>query len=354
MNLKCLIFVAGGTLGHINPACTVIKAWRQKHPFYHIIFIATSKEKKYHNMLIASGFDEVIYLNLQGISRKISFNNIITLFKIWKANSQIKQLIKVNKPQVVIGMGGYISGVVVRVSNKMKIPVIVHEQNSIMGLANRLCLNKCKTMLVSMPVFITHDAIKVIGNPRLDEAKMYQKFYQKGNRILVVSGTLGAKVINDQVIAFLSSADSLNYQTTFITGERYYQEVKAALPDKSHYKVLPFSNQLLELMSNSNLIISRSGATSIFEIIGLAVPAILIPSPNVTDNHQYFNAKYLLNNSACSLILEDELNLESLNKAIKNTINNQVYRDNLQKLARCHPTADFVKEIEDVTSSYQR
>ena len=169
------------------------------------------------------------------------------------------------------------------------IKTILHEQNAVMGLANKMCLKRVNKVLLTFPIDKIPNSI-VIGNPRLIEAS--RKTLNKiSNHITVLSGSLGSEVINNIIVDFLKTPLSTQYFTTLITGKRYYEEVVKTLgtnKDK-HFEVMPLSSNILDIMASSSLIISRSGATTIFEIIGLNIPSILIPSPNVVNNHQYFH-----------------------------------------------------------------
>ncbi len=329
--IKVICFVAGGTLGHINPALSMIKTLKNKQNHLRIIMILTDKERKYDFLSKNPYIDQIIYYKVDGFNRYNLGKNIKNICKIYQTFKGIKKLLKKEKITQVIGMGGYISAIAIKAAKQLHIKTIIHEQNVIMGLANKMVLKDVDSVWSAFP--LDNCSSIVVGNPQMDEARSHQKNHTMDNHIVVISGTLGSKKINNVMVDFLQSPLSRSYYTTLITGKKYYEEVSAILGTQGkHYLIKPFDENLLKTLSTANLVISRSGATSIFEIIGLAVPSILIPSPNVTNNHQYYNALFLTNKEAAYLMEEKNLNIEHLNSVIKQKINSVIYIDNLNRL----------------------
>lgn len=344
--METIVICGGGTLGHILPGISFSKILKQKDT--KIVFILGVKDKRFDEFINSGKIDEVYYYDVCGLNRKNLFKNILNFIKNCNSFFKIKQLLKTKKPKIVIGMGGYISAIVLKAASSLSIKTILHEQNAVMGLANKMCIKSVNKVLLTFPIDNIPNSI-VIGNPRLIEASKIVANKIK-NHITVLSGTLGSKVINNLIVDFLKTSKSTKYYTTLITGKRYYEEVVKSLgtnKDK-HFEVMPLSSNILEIMASSSLIISRSGATTIFEIIGLNIPAILIPSPNVVNNHQYYNALYLHNKQASILLEEKDLKIESLNKTIEHCINNVVIKDNLKKIKDEYLKVSWEGLIEDV------
>lgn len=344
--METIVICGGGTLGHILPGISFSKILKQKDT--KIVFILGVKDKRFDEFINSGKIDEVYYYDVCGLNRKNLFKNILNFIKNGNSFFKIKQLLKTKKPKIVIGMGGYISAIVLKAASSLSIKTILHEQNAVMGLANKMCIKSVNKVLLTFPIDNIPNSI-VIGNPRLIEASKIVANKIK-NHITVLSGTLGSKVINNLIVDFLKTSKSTKYYTTLITGKRYYEEVVKSLgtnKDK-HFEVMPLSSNILEIMASSSLIISRSGATTIFEIIGLNIPAILIPSPNVANNHQYYNALYLHNKQASILLEEKDLKIESLNKTIEHCINNVVIKDNLKKIKDEYLKVSWEGLIEDV------
>ncbi len=346
--MKRIIFACGGTLGHIMPAIAMAHMIKEESDKTEIIFIMTSKDEKYDFIKKDSYIDKIYYYDIDGLNRKKLISNIKNIFKILKTIKKIKTIIldSVIKNTTIIGMGGYISAIVAKIARKLGTKVIIHEQNKIMGLANKLVYNEASLILSAFPLDNINSL--VIGNPRMFEARKHVK-EKKNKEILITSGSLGSKFINDLAVRWLKTNNSKNYHTTLITGKKYYEEVKKELPTISnHFQILPIVDDLLEYMSTASLVVSRAGATTIFEIIGLVIPSIIIPSPNVTNNHQYFNALFLKENEACILLEEKEINIEIFTKYVEYTINNPAIIDNLKKVNLKFPEIDLIRVINSV------
>lgn len=306
-----ILFSAGGTLGHINPALTMISYIKQKNPNIRIIFFATLKDKRFEVLTNNQDIDQIYYFDVLGIPK-----NLIKLskafFKNMKSLKEISKVIVKEKIMLGVGMGGYISGIALNECSKLKIPIVIHEQNSVIGLANKLILKKADIIFTSfmntnIPSKYNHK-VKWIGNPRYDVVKnAVVSQFQSQNHILITSGSLGSKTINDLAIDFLNSDYSKKYTTTLITGKKYYEDVISRVHKGYHYQIKPFSQNLIEELNLASMVISRAGSSTLFEILALKKPALIIPSPNVTKNHQYFNALDLANQGLLYLIKEEDL-----------------------------------------------
>lgn len=355
-----IVFAGGGTLGHIYPMMPVIERLKQLYPDIYIIFIGskTGLEKK---LLKDSPYiDEHHFLDVQGFKRKLSFKNFTTIHKYFKSLKFCQRLFTEKTPDVVIGMGGYVSAPVVKSACKLKIKTIIHEQNSVMGLANKLLLKRVDTILLSYDIALNNKKTILIGNPRSSQVyEQTPKLVKKENlipQVLVVGGSRGASQINEAVLNLGFELKNKKIKIILVTGERYYQNnIKKITALKNEYlEVLAFSNDLIGLMSQSDLVISRSGATTIAELMALKKITLFIPSPNVTNNHQYKNAKVLADHSAARILTEDKLNTYTLMNEIEELLYNTKLRQqmskNIEKFQYLDATEEFVGTIINLLS----
>ena len=247
-------------------------------------------------------------------------------------------------------MGGYISTLVIYNSLKLKKKTIIHEQNSIMGTGNKLIEKHVNLVLLTYPIKIKNKNQIVVGNPRYNEAKKIDtNKYKYSTNILVTSGTLGSKTINDIMVDFLNHQESKKYITTLITGYRYYDDVIKRIIPGIHYEVIPFTSEMLNTMSRSGIIISRAGSTSMHEILGVSSIPILIPSPNVTKNHQYHNALQFSERKLGLLIEEKDLTVETLIDALNYIQNNYyIYRESIKDYQNTLNKIDVVDIINNM------
>lgn len=348
--MDTIAFSGGGTLGHINPALSFIHKIKQEYKNkYRIIYIATTKDKEYEVLNNNLDIDQIYYLDAFGRSRSfikyplIMYHNLIAIKKI-------KKILKGEKIKLLVGMGGYISGLTMFVANILKIKTVIHEQNSVIGFANKLSAKYASCIFTSYKdtkgIFKYKEKVIYIGNPRYDECKIFNNNFIDKRNILITSGTLGAKVINDVVVELLNDLNLRGFTITLLTGKRYYDDVINKIKQNKHILVKAFSNNLLCDMNKAGIIISRAGSGTLFEILGLKKPAIVIPSPNVTDNHQYHNAMNFANEGLIKILEENNLNKDTLYEAICELINNyDTYKKALEEYKIVSPLEKFVKEL---------
>ena len=344
---KTIVISAAGTMGHINPGLSFAFLLKKYSPNIKIIFLT---QKKNTNQIIRHDYfcyiDSLFTVEATGISRKALLKNLKLIKDSFKILDKIKKLYKDHNVNLVLGMGGYLSGYATYAAKQLKIPYIIHEQNIVMGLANKLSKKKAERVLVSFPK--KGKNVVMVGNPRLLLARsvLKDKKLKMKNHILVLSGSLGASFINNLLIDFLKTSESHEYFTTLVTGKRYYDDTVKKLSEIAgeHYRVLPYLDNPLKYMKESNLLISRSGATTIFEAIGLEIPTIFIPSPNVVNNHQLKNAQYLRNMGAAQLLTEKEVTMNTLQNTIKMTINDANLIKKLHTLSNKY--SELLKTIE--------
>ena len=310
-----VVVSAGGTGGHIYPALAIINKIKEKEPNSEFLYIGTT-DRMEATIIPELGYDYV-GLEIKGLNRKNPFKNINVLKSFLKAISISKEEIIKFKPDLVLGIGGYVTLPVLYAAHSLKIKTFIHEQNSIPGLSNKLLNKKVDAIGVSLPSSLNHfDKKKTTytGNPRSEEVITVEKVDKKKyglsknkKLVLFVMGSLGSQTINNMMKEILPKFDKKDYEVLFVTGKNYYDEYKKMKNIPSNVKLVPYLNDMLGVMKSTDLIISRAGASTISEITALGLPSILIPSPYVTHNHQEENAKVLENNGASIIIKEKEL-----------------------------------------------
>ena len=346
-----VIVSAGGTGGHIYPALSIIKEHDKDAEFLYI-GTTTRMEKD----IIPEHNINYIGLDTYGLQRKLSLSNIKSVFKFLSAISKSKKIIKDFKPDIVIGCGGYVMAPVIYAAKKCGCKTLVHEQNSILGLSNKIMLKYTDTLCTSFES-MKAEGVNVVytGNPQGD--KVYnlvpyskRKFGLTDNKklVLIVMGSLGSKTVNEVLKDSLTKFDS-SYEVLIVTGKDYYESYKQ-IKRNSNVFVEPFIDNLNRLFSKTDLLVSRAGATTISELIGTNTPTLFIPSPYVTENHQYKNAMDLVNNNAGRIIEEKDLTSDKLVKEINDLINNEKelkeIKSNLKKLEIHDAGEKIYNEIE--------
>ena len=321
---------------------------------YELYFIGSKNGLEKDFLKSISFFKEQYYLEMQGLKRSLSIKNIKTLYLYFKGKNIIKNLLKKWQIDLVIGMGGYISGVVLKAAIDIKIKTIFHEQNVILGLSNKMVKNKINKGLLSFPVeeLKNNSKMKIVGNPRTYEIqRKFPNISEKDKTIVIVGGSRGSKKINDIILSIDKKLVNKGYNITLITGNKYYNENKDEILKHSLINIIPFTNHLIDYLSQASLIISRSGATTMSEILALKKVTIFIPSPNVTNNHQEKNALYFVNENAAKMILEKELNEENLLDMIdllhQNYHERKMIIDNLNRLLQKYNFDNFIMEVEN-------
>ena len=325
-----VLISAGGTGGHIYPALAIINKIKEMEPDSNFLYIGT------HNRMekdIIPKYDIPFKsIEIYGFNRKNIFKNIKVINCLLKSSKQVRLMIKEFKPDVVIGVGGYVTYPVIKEAHKLGIKTVIHEQNSIAGKAN-LSLSKyadliCVSFKSSMKEF-PQDKTIFTGNPCSEDAikklpikKSEYGFDNNKKLVLCVMGSLGSSKINEYLIETMKLFKDKDYQIMFVTGKNDYDRIKQ-IKFPSNVKVVPFIENMTRLMKNTNLIVTRAGASTLSEIIALKVPSILIPSPYVPNNHQYKNAIDLTSNNAAILLEEKDLNGDILVRKIDELIDNE-------------------------------
>lgn len=334
-----VIVSAGGTGGHIFPALAIINKIKELDKDSEILYIGTTDRME--SKIIPEKGIKYVGVEMMGLNRKNPFKNIKVASCLNKAYKKCKKTIKEFKPDLVLGIGGYITFPVIKAANSLGIKTFIHEQNSIIGLSNKLLMKKATMIGVSLEdslkYFNNQKNVIYTGNPRSEEAYYAKKvdkskygLNDKKKLVLIVMGSLGSETITNKMKDILPKFKDKDYEVLFVTGKNYYKDFsKIKLPE--NVKIVEFINDMLGLLKNTDLIVSRAGASTIAEVTVVGLPSILIPSPYVTHNHQYKNAKVLEDNKASILIEEDKLNSDILIKSIDEILNDKEKYDIMKK-----------------------
>ena len=318
-NLR-IIISGGGTGGHIFPAVAIANALKAKRPDTEILFVGALGRMEMQRVP-AAGYN-IKGLPICGFNRKNLLKNFAVLFKLWKSQRIAKKIIKDFKPVVAVGVGGYASGPTLNQCASMGIPCLIQEQNSYAGVTNKLLAKKASKICVAyegMERFFPKDKIVLTGNPvrqqlldtQLTKAEALRTFGLEPSKktILIVGGSLGARTINDSVMAHLDELQNSGVQVIWQTGKNYFENIKQQLAEKSPMPALKPTDFIADMGAAyraADLVISRAGASSISEFCLIGKPVILVPSPNVAEDHQTKNAMALVNRQAAKFVSDAE------------------------------------------------
>ncbi len=335
-----VIIAAAGTAGHINPALSIANKIKEEDSTSEIIFIGTNRGLE--NDLIPRAGYELKQVEAYGLSKKISIDNLKKMYKTYKGIGEAKKIVKEFKPDILIGTGGYICGPVAIAAKKCGIPVLLHESNSFPGKAVKMLSKKVDTILVSFEqakkllpncknVVCTGTPVKIkkrdLGiNERIEIIKS-AGLNQIKPIVLVFGGSQGAQKINEALVDIVLNKRNKNYQIMWGAGSKQYDIIKEELQKDGldiekidNCKIVPYIYNMEEIENIADLVVARSGAMTITEIANLAKPSILIPLPNVSNNHQMYNAKVLEDVNAATIIENDKLTGELLNSKIEEIV----------------------------------
>lgn len=316
-----IIISGGGTGGHIFPAISIANAIKKKVPEAEILFVGAEGRMEMQRVP-AAGY-EIKGLPICGFDRKNLLKNISVLFKIWKSQRMAKKIIKDFKPMAAVGVGGYASGPTLNQCAAMGIPCLIQEQNSYAGVTNKLLAKKAEKICVAyegMERFFPADKIILTGNPvrqaildtKLTREEAIKQFGLDPSKktILFVGGSLGARTINESILRHLDLLENGDVQVIWQTGKYYSaqiaEELKKANKEYPMLKVTDFIRDMGAAYKAADLVISRSGASSISEFCLIGKPVILVPSPNVAEDHQTKNTMALVNKDAALYVKDAE------------------------------------------------
>ena len=358
-----IILSGGGTAGHINPAIAIAKYILSKEPDSKILFIGTKKGME-SKLVPKEGFD-IRYIDVEGFSTESKIKNIRPGFKFVTSIARCVSMISSFKPDAVIGTGGYVCAPVVYAANLLNIPTLIHEQNVFPGSAIRFLSGKSTVTAISFdesrnylksaknllttgnpirPAILSSDRQKSRTKLNLDQKKL----------ILSVGGSLGAAKINDAMVEYIKRTTDEDVKIIVSTGERDYDRVTSLLShvtDRQNFEIRKYIDDMDTVLSASDLVICRSGAITLSEICALGKASILIPSPNVVNNHQEYNARALEKGNAAYVILEDELTYENLCEKVHNIVYSDSTRQTMEKNALLMAKTEATQIIYDKLKS---
>ena len=355
-----IVVSAGGTGGHIYPALAVIDKLKKEYKDLEVLYIGT--KNRMESELIPSRGIPYEGIEIYGFTKNI-LRDIKNVFLLGSSYNKCYKLISEFKPDLVLGFGGYVTYPVLKAAKKLKIKTFLHEQNSIVGKTNKALSNGVDLVAVSFLSTMNKfkNAKKVIysGNPCGASALTTKEiknsdigFDNKKKLVVVVAGSLGSKTMNEKLKEFLRLSKKSDYQVLYITGKAHYDEFIEGARFSSNVKVLPYLDNLAGLLRNADLIVTRAGASTMSEILALRLPAIFVPSPYVANNHQYYNAKEIVDNNAGIMIEEENLNGEVLFKNVNDLFNDkqkyEIIKMNLKNMGKTDSSEIIVKEIKEL------
>ena len=356
-----IIVTAGGTGGHIYPALSVIKKFKQENKKLEVLYIGT------HNRMEKDIVPElgIKYesLEIYGFTKDVK-RDIKNIFLLKKAYKKSLDIIKSFNPDYVLGFGGYVTYPVIKAARKLGVKTFIHEQNSIPGKSNKMLEKYSDVIGVtfenSKKYFKNTKKVIYTGHPRSDEALGCEKiskttlgFDKDKKLVVIVLGSLGSTSLDTTIRDYLNKVENSDYQVLYITGNNVYRNYEnLRLP--RNVKIIPFFDNLIGLFKDTDLVVSRAGSGVLNEIIALNLPSIVIPSPNVANNHQYYNAKDLNDKKACVMLLEDKINSSILKENIESLLNDNRKKEDLIKNLKKFEVENSTQKIYDAVKGMKK
>lgn len=364
--MNCVI-ACGGTAGHINPGIAIAHLIRKAYPHMSVTFIGTPDSME-ERLVKEAGFP-IKTVPMQGLKRKLSLSNLKTGYLMVKAKHQIKGILTSLQPRVVIGTGGYACYPTLRAAVSLGIPTCVHESNAVPGLAVKILANKVNRIWLGFATArdglrADKDKVAVVGNP------LRQDFYKPMSRgearnelgipqsdfvVLSFGGSRGAETINRTMVALMECPLPNPIRIIHICGEAHHEQYKTRTAPTKH-TLLPYTNQMPQLMRCADLIIARCGAMTLSELAYTGSAAILVPSPYVAANHQYKNAQALCQSGAAEMIEEQNFVPEKVKQAILRLYVSpdmrSKMRNNIARQSHKQAEANILQEIEGIVQKH--
>lgn len=353
-----ILISAGGTGGHIYPALAIIEGFKKYDKDLEVLYIGT-KNRMEKDIVPKNGIP-YYGIEIYGLSKNI-FKDIEDVFLIFKAKKEIKKKILEFKPDVVLGIGGYVTYPVLSVAKSLHIKTFIHEQNAIPGKTNKMISKYADIIGISFKEsakYFPNRNVLYTGNPTGIRALNTPKITKSSlglnddkPLVVVVCGSLGSETVNNAMKGYLKTLENKDYQVVYITGKNLYEEfVKIKYP--KNVKVLPYLDNLTGLLKETDVLVARAGASTIAEVLSLKVPTIFIPSPYVANNHQYYNAVSLKNDNLALMLEEKDLSIPNITKNIEDLLYNKdkqiKIKNNLNKVSTLDSTKiiyDAIKEL---------
>ena len=369
-NLR-IIISGGGTGGHIVPAVSIANAIKELQPDTEILFVGAEGRMEMHRVP-AAGYP-IKGLPVAGFDRKNLLKNIPVLIKLFKSQRLARKIVKDFRPHAAVGVGGYASGPTLKVAGSMGIPTLLQEQNSYAGVTNKLLAKQAKKICVAyegMERFFDKSKIILTGNPvrqgllnhsiQREEAVATFGLDPQKKTVLILGGSLGARTINQCLMANLDKVKNSGIQFIWQTGKIYIEEARKAVAEAGELPMLhvtDFISDMATAYSAADLVTSRAGAGSISEFCLLQKPVILVPSPNVAEDHQTKNALALVNKNAALYVKDAEAKDLLLDKAIEAVNQPELLKNlskNIAELAFTDSANVIAKEVIKLAENYQK
>ncbi|WP_278682033.1 undecaprenyldiphospho-muramoylpentapeptide beta-N-acetylglucosaminyltransferase [Paraclostridium bifermentans] len=326
-----VLLSGGGTGGHVYPAIAIANKIKEENPDAEIVFVGT--EKGIESEIVPKYGYELRTVTVQGFKRKIDFDNVKRVFKLFKGLEQSRRIVKKFKPDVVIGTGGYVSGPVLFNASMGKVPAIIHEQNSFPGVTNKILAKMVTKVLTSFEDSHvrfpeeTRNKLVLTGNPVRKEILISKKsnsrrklgIQEDKKMVLCYGGSGGSRKINDSMKVVIRNLVNEDVAFIYATGKNFYDGFMSDISDlqlKPYQKVVPYLEDMASALAACDIVIGSAGAISLAEITALGKPSIIIPKAYTAENHQEYNAKSVESKGAGIAILEKNLTAETLNDTV--------------------------------------
>ena len=353
-----IVITAGGTGGHIYPAMAIINKLKERNKDIDVLYIGTTDRME--SKIVPEKGIPYVGIEMHGFNRNHPLKSFKSIICTIKAVKKCKEVLRKFNPDVVLGVGGYVTFPVLYAAHRLGIKTMIHEQNSIPGLSNTLVANFVDKIFISLPgseQYFEKNTI-LTGNPRREEIIEVKKankeeigFTKNKKLVIIVMGSLGSATVNNTMKDILLGFTDKKYEVLYITGEAYFDDFKK-LKVSDNVKICAKREDLISIMKSADLIVSRAGAIIISDITGIGLPSILVPSPYVTNNHQYKNAKALEDRGACVLLEEKNLTKDNLLNEIDGLLKDKEKRALIKKeclrIAKKDSTTRICEEVESV------
>lgn len=354
-----ILIGGGGTGGHVFPAIAIAEALKARHPEAEFLFVGALGRLEMEKVPEA-GY-RIEGLPVAGFQRRLTTKNITFFFKLAASLMKSRAIVRAFKPDVAVGVGGYASGPILKASARRAVPILIQEQNSYAGLTNRMLARSARSICVAyegMERYFPADKIKLTGNPirqhladaNVEKSAGLKEFGLEPDRLtcMIVGGSLGARTLNLSLLAGLDKLDKKDLQVIWQCGKTSYEEIKKEVEASGleNIKVLPFISRMDYAYAAADVIVSRAGAISISELCVVGKPVILVPSPNVAEDHQTKNAEALTKRNAALMVADKEAEqnlLDSILGLLKDEQRQKELSENIRKLG----ITDAAEKIAD-------
>ena len=367
MNKKInrVVISGGGTGGHIFPAIAIADEIKRRNPEVDILFVGAVGKMEMERVPQA-GYS-IEGLPIVGLQRKLTFSNFLLPFKLFNSLLKARRIIKRFDPQLVIGVGGYASGPTLKIAQILGIPTVIQEQNSFPGKTNILLSKKASlicTAYANLEQFFSKEKIRLTGNPvrqALSNIKTSKEdalnvfgLSSLQRTVLVIGGSLGAKTLNDSMLKNLEQISNGQLQFIWQCGKGYINQINESLSKvPEQIKLMPFISQMDAAYAAADIVVSRAGALSVSELCLVGKPVILVPSPNVSEDHQTKNAMALVSSAAAMLIRDTDARedlVPALYALVEDEEKKMELSRNIKSLAKPNATEDIVDACETLLS----